>query len=198
MNFKFASTCLAPVLLIASQMASAHDLPAKLSYAGKSLKSVASFTLTEAELLSIYEGKAQYFDFERWTEEQLADKSNHSKVKGDCADVSEAKTCGQIDDFFMAATVGMHTCNSLSVIHRANYPGHLLPRFTGPETFVSGLDAAPNHHDNYSASDGIAFECVFPLQVVTDVIGDIDVIDGEVDIDDGVAVDKEISVGKRR
>lgn len=176
-----------------TNVAGAHELPLSVTYPGKTVRTAASFELSGTEIESMYQKSAQYFDFERWSEEQLSKPGADGASKGGCFSISEAKTCGQVDAFYRAAAVGMHTCNALTIIHRAVYSDHLVPRFTAPSSFVSGLDAAPNHHDDYSTSEGIAFDCVYPIEVigVDDDVIDTEVIDREV-------IDREEIDGKDR
>ena len=73
---------------------------------------------------------------------------------------SELKTCGQFDHFNAARAAAIKTCYTLNTNNPGQYPSGLIPRFSGPATFVNFDTATVNHHDVYHVSHGLQFSCV--------------------------------------
>jgi hypothetical protein len=72
---------------------------------------------------------------------------------------STQKTCGQFDHFNAARSAAIKTCYTLNNSSQGLYPSGLVPRFSGPATFVNLDTAAVNHHSNYHISHGLQFSC---------------------------------------
>ena len=73
---------------------------------------------------------------------------------------SVQKTCGQFDHFNAARAAAIKTCHSLNNNNPGLYPSGLIPRFSGPGTFVSLDKATVDHHSIYHVSHGVQFSCV--------------------------------------
>jgi hypothetical protein len=73
---------------------------------------------------------------------------------------STQKTCGQFDHFNAGRAAAIKTCHSLNNNSPGLYPSGLIPRFSGPATFVNLDTAAVDHHNVYHVSHGLQFSCV--------------------------------------
>lgn len=113
------------------------------------------------------------------TQNDLAGEQNKSKVKQEvkriAADNSRASstdsiycndwdivfnTCGQFDDWNKGRLIAIEKCEGVAAANTTLYPNGLIPQFLGPATFIELNTAAANHHDNYSFSDGLWFNCI--------------------------------------
>ncbi|WP_223669058.1 hypothetical protein [Kangiella shandongensis] len=143
----------------------AHELPDTTLHSGETLAVATSYSLTSEEVNSTYNYYGQFFDYAGWVNYKLEQKGSKTKDEGTCSvELVTAKTCGQIDHFYKAALAGTMTCNAYAILHAAAYPNGLTARFTGPSSFVDNMDAATGHHDYYDFSQGIAFDCVYPVK----------------------------------
>ena len=146
----------------------AHELPTDALNTQSNVAVAVSFSFSENQLNHQYNNYAQFFDYKAW----LVYKKG-SELEESCTIQSEKlaqqKTCGQVDHFYQAAMVGTNTCNAYASIHAAQYPHGLIPRFTGPATFVNNTQASSGHHDNYDFAQGLAFECVYEIKVLEPV-----------------------------
>ena len=72
------------------------------------------------------------------------------------------KTCGQFDHFNAARSAAIKTCFRLNINNPGQYLSGLIPRFSGPATFVDqGQETAANdHHNIYHVTHGLHFSCV--------------------------------------
>lgn len=63
------------------------------------------------------------------------------------------KTCGEVDDFIMAAQGSIEYCS--------NHFG-AVPFFIGPESFLQAMneETLGNHHEEYDINEGIKFFCL--------------------------------------
>lgn len=142
----------------------AHELPDTTFHSGETVAIATSFSLTSNEIIWTYDNYAQFFDYKAWVNYKLQQQGLPLKEEETCdSETVKAKTCGQIDHFYQAFMVGAYTCNAYAVLHAASYPDGLTARFTGPASFVDNMDAATGHHDYYDFSQGIAFDCVYPV-----------------------------------
>ncbi len=113
------------------------------------------------------------------TQNDLAGEVNKTKVKQEIkrivtnnsrASTSESvycndwdivfNTCGQFDDWNKGRVIAIEKCTSVAAANTALYPDGLIPQFLGPSTFIELDQAAPDHHDAYSFSDGLWFNCI--------------------------------------
>ncbi len=146
----------------------AHELPTEALNTPSNVAVAVSFNYNENQLNHQYNNYAQFFDYKSW----LIYKKG-SELEESCSIQSEKlaqqKTCGQVDHFYQAAMVGTNTCNAYAAIHAAQYPQGLIPRFTGPATFVDNMQASSGHHDNYDFSHGLTFDCVYEIKTLDPV-----------------------------
>ncbi|MBL4660923.1 MAG: hypothetical protein JKY19_11260 [Alcanivoracaceae bacterium] len=82
----------------------------------------------------------------------------------DCDDeninLEVSETCGQFDHFNAARTAATKTCYFLANQNPQLYTGPVVPRFTGPSTFIIAGTAIADHHTIYDIADGLSFSCV--------------------------------------
>lgn len=154
------------LLLLIAYGSHAHELPLKTVYPFTPVAVATSFNLTHAEIEAEFNANAQYFDFSSWLGTKAKESGAKALISACTTAVDVEETCGQIDDFLKTAMVATSTCNTYALSHKTLYPNGLLPRFTGPVSFVDAvysLEPAINHHD-YSASEGISFDCVYAIK----------------------------------
>ena len=160
------STAVVSFVIVASLQA--HELPTDALNTPSNAAVAVSFQYNESQLNHQYDNYAQFFDYKAWI---LYKKG--SQLEESCQLPSEKlaqqKTCGQVDHFYQAAMIGTNTCNAYASLHATQYPQGLLPRFTGPLSFVENLQAADGHHDNYDFSQGLSFDCVYELREIEPV-----------------------------
>lgn len=151
--------CAMTSLALLSPLA-AHELPTDELNIQTNVAVAASFNFSEAQLNHQYINYAQFFDYEAWL-----DFKRGGKTKGDDSQsLSNQKTCGQVDHFYQAAMIATNTCNAYASLHAEQYPQGLLPRFTGPASFVDNWKAADGHHENYDFSQSLSFDCVYEIR----------------------------------
>ena len=143
----------------------AHELPSTSLDSKQAVSVATSFSFNSSQIRSAYDNYGQFFDYNSWLTYKRAEKGL-PPVRGEtCGDqMVTVRTCGQVDHFYEAAMVGTFTCNAYASLHAASYPNGLIARFTGPSSFVDNLEAATGHHEFYDISQGIAFDCVYPIQ----------------------------------
>lgn len=140
----------------------AHELPDISLHSKESVAVATSFTMSEGQINSTYNNHAQFFEYNSWLNHRRAEKGMKPVLGETCGDqMNTVKTCGQVDNFYIAAMVGTSMCNSYALLHASSYPDGLTARFTAPSSFVDGLEAADGHHEYYDIAQGISFECVY-------------------------------------
>lgn len=154
--------CLAITSLALITPLEAHELPTDELNTQTNVAVAASFNFNEAQLNHQYTNYAQFFNYDAWLEHKRggASKDDQSQSLGN------QKTCGQVDHFYQAALIATNTCNAYASLHAELYPQGLLPRFTGPRSFIDNSKAASGHHENYDFSQSLSFDCVYEIREV--------------------------------
>lgn len=148
----------------------AHELPTdSFNTNNSNVAVVVSFNYSEAQLNHQYTNYAQFFDYAGWLAHKKGGTQSKETYESDSENVSNQKTCGQVDHFYQAAMIGTNTCNAYSSLYADQYPQGLIPRFTAPRSFVDNLQAADGHHDNYDFTQGLSFDCVYEIREVEPV-----------------------------
>lgn len=143
----------------------AHELPTDTFNTNNSYVAVVvSFNYSEAQLNHQYTNYAQFFDYAGWLAHKKGGTQSKESFESDGENVSNQKTCGQVDHFYQAAMIATNTCNAYSSLNAEQYPQGLIPRFTGPRSFIDNQKAADGHHNNYDFSQGLSFDCVYEIR----------------------------------
>ena len=148
---------------------SAHDLPTTSFDSSLNYGVATSFSLNASQIENSYNNYGQFFDYAEWVNFKRKEQGLKPILEDSCSSTTiNPKTCGQVDHFLQAALVGTFTCNAYASVHMSSYPNGLIPQFTAPTSFVDNMDAASGHHDFYDLSQGISFDCVYPIKVIED------------------------------